>query len=80
MEIPRDFLMENEISSRFKLKQNSIRLPTQSLGIKVTQVTLESITVYWSFHSSQYIPHMVKNVELHLDKNNETLLARAKEP
>ena len=40
MEKSRDF-MENEVGSRFKLKQNSIGPLTQYLGNKVTQVIIE---------------------------------------
>jgi len=79
MENPEEFLLD-EFSERFKLKEKYIAPPTQYLGNKVTQVTLENGTTCWSFSSSQYVQNAVKNVEEHLAKKGEHLPPRAKAP
>ena len=76
MENPKDFMV-HEIGEKFKLKAPSIGPPTQYLGNKVTQVTLENGAVCWSFSSSQYVHKAVKNVELHLAKTNKSLPPKA---
>ena len=45
MESPENFML-NEIWERCKLKKVSISSPTQHLGNKVSQVTLENSVVY----------------------------------
>ena len=45
MENPENF-MRNEIGSRFKLKEHSIGPPSQYLGNKVTQVTLQNVAIF----------------------------------
>ena len=62
MEDPRKFLLD-EFSQRFKLKEKSIGPPTQYLGNKVSQVTLDNGTSCWSISSSQYIQAAVENVK-----------------
>ena len=79
MENPKEFLL-NEFGKRFKLKETSIAPPTQYLGNKVSQVTLENGTKCWSFSSSQYIQNAVKNVEKHLANKDEKLPSRVKSP
>ena len=79
MEDPETFL-RNEFGERFKLKETSIAPPSQYLGNKVSQVTLDNGTKCWSFSSSQYIQNAVKNVEEHLDQKGEKLPPRAKSP
>ena len=55
----RKFLLE-EFVQRFKLKAKSIGPPTQYLGNKVSNVTLDDGTTCWSISSSQYIQAAVK--------------------
>ena len=79
MENPEKFLMD-EFGHYFTLKSNSIGPPSQYLGNKVTQVTLENGTTCWSFSSSQYIQNAVKNVEEHLMKKGQKLPSSTKSP
>ena len=53
----------NEFGQRFKLKETSIGPPSQYLGNKVSQVTLDNGTKCWSCSSSQYVQNDIKNVE-----------------
>ena len=70
MENPKEFL-KTELSSLFILKENSIALPTQYLGNKVSQVTLEDRT---NIHNA------LNNIEENLAKRSDKLLPRAKYP
>jgi len=79
MEDPETFL-RNELSQIFTLKEKSIGPPTQYLGNKVSQVTLENGLKCWSFSSSQYVQNAIKNVEDHLRRNGEKLPTRVKSP
>ncbi len=79
MENPDKFL-RNEIGTRFTLKEKSIGPPTQYLGNKVSQVTLDNGTTCWSFSSSQYVQSAVENVEDHLMKTGEKLPNRVRSP
>ena len=79
MEDPKQFLLD-EFSQRFKLKEKSIGPPTQYLGNKVSQVTLDNGTSCWSISSSQYIQAAVENVEKHLAKKGEKLPPNSKSP
>ena len=72
MENSEEFLW-NDFGERLKLKETSIVPPTQYLGNKVSQVTLDNGTKCWSFSSSQYIQNAVKNVEEHLARKGERL-------
>ena len=79
MENPMKFLKE-EFGQRFTLKEKSIGPPTQYLGNKVSEVTLNDGTSCWSISSSQYIQAAVKNVEAHLAEKGEKLPPTAKSP
>ena len=79
MEEPEKFLRE-ELGKRFTLKEASIGPPTQYLGNKVSEVTLDNGNKGWAFSSSQYVQSAVKNVEYHLRKTGEKLPTRAKSP
>ena len=79
MEEPEHFLRE-EFSKRFVLKQKSIAPPTQYLGNKVSEVTLENGIKCWSFSSSQYAQSAVKNVEEYIAKNGLDPLHKCKSP
>lgn len=77
MEHPEKFLRE-EMGTRFTLKE--IGPPTQYLGNKVSNVTLENGTSCWSFSSSQYVQSAFKNVEDQLAKTGEKLPTRVRSP
>ena len=79
MEEPEHFI-RNELGSRFTVKEKSIGPPTQYLGNKVSNVTLENGTKCWSFSSSQYVQNAVANVETYLAKQEKKLPPRAKSP
>ena len=79
MEEPERFLRE-ELGKRFTLKEKSIGPPSQYLGNKVSQVTLENGTKCWSFSSSQYVQAAIKNVEDYRERSNLGPLFKAKSP
>ena len=78
-EEPERFLRD-ELGNVFTLKENSIGPPTQYLGNKVSQVTLENCTKCWSLISSQYVQCAVKNVEDYCDKQGLGMLPKVKSP
>ena len=61
------------------MKEESIGKPTQYLGGKLREVTLENGASAWSFSSTQYVQAAVNNVEEYLMKKGEKLKAKAKE-
>ena len=65
MEEPEKIIQE-ELGYRFTVKEKYIGPPTQYLGNKVSNVTLENGTKCWSFSSSQYVQNAVSNVEAYL--------------
>ena len=73
-------IIRDEIGKYFELKPDSIQRPTQYLGGKLRQVTLESGVTAWAYSSSQYVQAAVSNVEKYLDERNLKLPARAKTP
>ena len=79
MEQPEKFIRE-ELGTRFTLKEKSIGPPTQYLGNKVSQVTMENGVSCWSLSSSQYIQNAIKNVDIYLQKAGEKPLAKCKSP
>jgi hypothetical protein len=79
MEEPEKFLRE-ELGVRFTIKEKSIGPPTQYLGNKVSQVTMENGTKCWSLSSSQYIQNAVKNVDDYLQKSGEKPLPKTRSP
>jgi hypothetical protein len=72
--------IRTELGQQFTIKEKSIGKPSQYLGNKVTEVTLENGTKCWSFSSSQYVQNAVKNVEDYLRKNNDQLPNRVRSP
>ena len=62
MEEPEGFIRD-ELNSIFTLKEESIGPPTQYLGNKVSEVTLDNGVKCWCLSSSQYVQNAVKNVE-----------------
>jgi hypothetical protein len=79
MEEPENFI-RNELGSRFTIKPKSIGSPTQYLGNKVSEVTLENGTKCWSFSSSQYVQNAISNVEKYLHSREQKLPMRCKSP
>jgi hypothetical protein len=79
MEEPELFIRQ-ELGSRFTIKPKSIGPPSQYLGNKVSEVTLENGTKCWSFSSSQYVQNAVSNVETYLKSRNKKLPLRSKSP
>ncbi len=69
-----------EIGQEFVLKEESIGQPTQYLGGKIREVTLENGLMAWSFSSTQYVQAAVKNVEEYLMARGERLVAKAPTP
>ena len=72
MEGPEKFL-RTELRATFTLKEKLIGPPTQYLGNKVSEVTLENGVKCWSFSSSQYVQNAVANVESYLQLKGEKL-------
>ncbi len=62
------------------LLDESIRPPSQYLGGKLLEVTLDNGTKAWAFGSCQYVQSAVCNVEDHLEKSGEKLLYKATTP
>lgn len=79
MEEPEAFIRK-ELASYFTIKEKSIGVPTQYLGNKVSQVTMQNGLKCWSFSSSQYVQSAVKNVEEYLSKTDDKLPPRNKSP
>lgn len=80
MEEPEKFI-RYELGSHFTIKLNSIRPPTQYLGNKVSEVTLENgANKCWSFSSPQYIQNVISNVEEYFKTRGAKLPSRAKSP
>jgi hypothetical protein len=73
-------ILRDEIGKHFKLKEESIGKPSQYLGGKLREVTLENGQNAWAFGSTQYVQAAVKNVEEYLEKRGEKLQARAPTP
>ena len=67
-------------SNKFVLKEESIGKPTQYLGGRLCEVTLENGVSAWSFSSTQYVQAAVKNVEEFLLSKGEKLVAKAPTP
>ena len=79
MEEPERFL-HDELGNVFTLKEKYIGPPTQYLGNKVSQFTMENGTKCWSFRSSQYVQSAVKNVEDYCNKQCLGMLPKVKSP
>jgi hypothetical protein len=69
-----------EIGQNFILKKESTGKPTQYLGGKLREVTLENGVSAWAFGSTQYVQAAVRNVEEYLQKKGEKLVAKAPTP
>ena len=56
-------ILRKEIGKHFQLKEKSIGPPSQYLGCKLRQVTMENSQECWAFGSTQYVRAAVDNVE-----------------
>ena len=79
MEEPEKFI-KDELGNKFTIKPKSIGPPSQYLGNKVSEVTLDNGTRCWSFSSSQYIQNAIENVETYLKTRGAKLPTRTKSP
>jgi len=75
-----DKVLRKEIGQHFVLREESIGPPSQYLGGKLREVTLENGNKAWAFGSCQYVQSAVKNVEDHLAKAGEKLPFKAPTP
>ncbi len=66
-------VLQKEIGQHFVLQEESIGSPSQYLGGKLCEVTLENGTKAWAFGSCQYVQAAIRNVEDHLAKTGEKL-------
>jgi hypothetical protein len=73
-------VVQKEIGENFVLREESIGPPSQYLGSKLCEVTLENGTKAWAFGSCQYVQAAVRNVEDHLAKTGEKLPYKAPTP
>ncbi len=75
-----DNVLQREIGQHFVLREESIGPPSQYLGGKLQEVTLENGNKAWAFGSCQYVQSAMKNVENHLAKSGEKLPYKAPTP
>jgi hypothetical protein len=68
------------LGNLFTITPKSIGPPTQYLGNKVSEVTLENGMRCWSFSSSQYVQNAISNIETHLKSRGAKLPTRSKSP
>jgi len=73
-------VLRKEIGQHFVLRDESIGPPSQYLGGKLREVTLENGAKAWAFGSCQYVQSAVRNVEDHLAKAGEKLPYKAPTP
>ena len=59
-------ILRKEIGKHFQLKEESIGPPSQYLGGKLRQVTMENSQECWAFGSTQYVRAAMDNVEEYL--------------
>ena len=73
-------VLRQEIGQHFVLREESIGKPSNYLGGKLREVTLENGVRAWAFGSCQYVQTAVRNVEDHLAKSGEKLPYKAPTP
>ena len=59
-------VLRTEIGQHFVLREESIGKPTNYLGGKLREVTLDNGHMAWAFGSCQYVQSAVNNVEEYL--------------
>ncbi len=72
-----DKVLHKEIGQHFVLCKESIGPPSNYLGGKLHEITLENGVRAWAFGSCQYVQSVVRNVEEHLMKAGEKLPYKA---
>ena len=73
-------VLRTEIGQHFVLWEESIGKPTNYLGGKLREVTLDNGTMAWAFGSCQYVQSAVNNVEEYLASKGEKLPYKAPTP
>jgi hypothetical protein len=73
-------VLRTEIGQHFVLREESIGKPTNYLGGKLREVTLDNGTMAWAFGSCQYVQSAVNNVEEYLASKGEKLPYKAPTP
>ena len=73
-------VLRTEIGQHFVLREESIGKPTNYLGGKLREVTLDNGITAWAFGSCQYVQAAVKNVEDYLTSKGEKLPYKAPTP
>jgi hypothetical protein len=73
-------VLRQEIGQHFVLRKESIGKPSNYLGGKLREVTLENGVLAWAFGSCQYVQLAMKNVEEHLQAKGEKLSYKAPTP
>ena len=73
-------ILRKEIGENFQLKEESIGPPSQYLGGKLRQVTMENSQECWAFGSTQYVRAAMDNVEEYLINRGEKIAAKALTP
>ncbi len=73
-------VLRKEIGQHFVLQDESIGPPSQCLGGKLQEVTLENGVKAWAFGSCQYVQSAVHNIEDHLAKAGEKVPYKAPTP
>jgi hypothetical protein len=75
-----DKVLRKEIGQHFVLREESIGPPSNYLGGKLREITLENGVRAWAFGSCQYVQSAVRNVEEHLMKAGKRLSYKAPTP
>ena len=70
-------ILRKEIVKYFQLKEESIGPPSQYLGGKLRQVTMENIQELWAFGSTQYVRAAVDNVKEYLSNKGKKIAEKA---
>jgi hypothetical protein len=73
-------VLQIEVGQYFVLREESFGPPSQYLGGKFCEVTLEYGSKAWAFGSCQYVQAAVHNVEDHLAKTGKKLPYKALTP
>ncbi len=73
-------VLRTEVGQHFVLQEESIGKPTNYLGGKLREVTLDNGITAWAFGSCQYAQAAVKNVEDYLILKGEKLPYKAPTP
>jgi hypothetical protein len=67
------------IQGTFKLKEDKMEIPTNYLGVQISQKVMDGISC-WTMSLEQYIKAAIANVETKLDKEGQRLPSRCLSP